>query len=385
MLTDVPTYPTALGAQETQRRPRLHEDKMRATSRSILFIAVAALATVVTVGVVVLSGRPAEVAVVEIKPQAVEQALSVVGRARPTQLVQVSSPNAGQLVRLFHDEGDGVAVGDPLAVILARVEQAQTEVDVARARAARAEATEARLNFQRIRTLHERGFAARAALDAARASLDTAEANVTAATAAVRASAERAREFIIRAPMAGVVLVRPIDNGQVVGAGETLFELGSATGVEIRAEVDEAYADALRPGQAARAALSGSADIFPARVTEVSPRVNSSTGGRMVRLASEGAEGLSPGRSVDVTIIVDLRQGGIVLPRSAVVDATAAAKVYVVDANHIVRIRPITVLPWPSVNAIVATGLSAGDRVVLEPGSTTPGARIRPLSPTSGG
>lgn len=356
---------------------------MRATSRSILFLAAGVLVVVVTAGVVV-SGRPAEVAVLEIRPQMVEQALSVVGRARPTQLVQVSSPNAGQVIRLFHDEGDRVAAGDPLAVMLASVEQAQTEVDVARARAARAEATEARLSYQRIRTLHARGFAARAALDAARASLDTAEANVAAASAAVRASAERAREFTIRAPMAGVVLVRPIDNGQVVGAGETLFELGSATGVEIRAEVEEVYADALRPGQAARAALSGSTDIFSARVTEVSPRVNSSTGGRMVRLASEGAEGLSPGRSVDVTIIVDRREGAIVLPRSAVVDATAAAKVYVVDAGDIVRVRPITVLRWPSVNAIVATGLRAGDRVVLEPGSTTPDARIRPVTPTSG-
>jgi hypothetical protein len=67
-----------------------------------------------------------------------------------------------------------------------------------------------------------------------------------------------------------------------------------------------------------------------------------------------------------------------------VVDATAAAKVYVVDASDIVRVRPITVLRWPSVNAIVATGLRAGDRVVLEPGSTTPDARIRPVTPTSG-
>ncbi|MDP2259027.1 MAG: efflux RND transporter periplasmic adaptor subunit [Caulobacter sp.] len=357
---------------------------MRVTSKPVLVLAATVLAVAVA-AVFLVSGRPAEVAVVEIRPRTVEQALSIVGRARPTQLVQVSSPNAGQVVRLLHDEGDRVEAGDPLAVILATVEQAQTEVDVARARAARAEATEARLGYQRVRTLHERGFAARAALDAARAALDTAEANVAAASAAVRASAERAREFTIRAPMAGVVLVRPIDNGQVVGAGETLFELGSATGVEIRAEVEEAYADALRPGQAARAALSGSPDIFPARVTEVSPRVNSSTGGRMVRLTPADAGGLPPGRSVDVTIIVGRRQNAIVLPRSAVVDATAAAKVYVVDADDIVRVRPITVVRWPSVNAIVETGLRAGDRVVLEPGFTTPGAHIRPVTPTSGG
>lgn len=357
---------------------------MRATSRPVLFLAAVALFAAVAAWVIV-SRRPAEVAVLELRPQPVEQALSVVGRARPTQLVQVASPNSGQVIRLFHDDGDKVAAGDPLAIILATVEHAQTEVDVARARAAKAAATEARLNYGRTRTLNERGFASKAALDAARATLETAEADVAAAAASVRASAEFAREFTIRAPMAGVVLVRPIDNGQVVAAGETLFELGSATGVEIRAEVEEAFADALRPGQTARAALSGSTDIFSARVTEVSPRVDSSTGGRTVRLSPDGAKILSPGRSVDVTIVVVQRQGAIVVPRRSVVDATAAPKVYVVDAHDIVRARPITVARWPSVNAIVESGLKAGDRVVLEPGDTRPEARVRPVAPPSGG
>ena len=319
-----------------------------------------------------------------IRPQTVEQALSVVGRARPTELVQVASPNPGQIIRLLHDEGGRVAAGEPLAVILATVEQAQTAVEVARTRAAQAAATEARLGYQRTRTLYAKGFASNAALDAARASLDTAEANVTAASASARASAERARQFTIRAPMAGVILVRPIDNGQVVSAGETLFELGSAAGVEIRAEVEEAYADALRPGQSARAALSGSTAIFPARVTEISPRVDSSTGGRTVRLSTENPQGLSPGRSVDVTIVVAQRQGAIVVPRRTVVDATAAPKVYVVDADDVVRARSITVARWPSVNAIVESGLKAGDRVVLEPGATRPEARVRPVAQTSG-
>lgn len=356
---------------------------MRATSRPVLFLVAAALAIAVAAWVV-MSRRPAEVAVLEIKPATIEQALSVVGRVRPTQLVQIASPNPGQVIRLFHDDGDRVAAGDPLAVVLATVEQAQNEAEAARERAARAAATEARLNYQRVKTLHESGFAAKAALDAARAGLDTAQANVAAASASARASAERAGEFIIRAPMAGVVLVRPIDNGQVVAAGQTLFELGSSTGVEIRAEVEEVYADALRPGQTARAALSGSSAIFPARVTEVSPRVDSSTGGRAIRLAADGAQDLSPGRSVDVTVIVRQRQGAVVVPRGAVLDATAAPKVYVVDAGDIVRVRPITVARWPSVNAIVESGLRAGDRVVLEPAATKPDVQVRPVAAPSG-
>ena len=355
---------------------------MRASTKPLLFLLLAALVVAVAAGVLFLR-RPATVVAMEIRPETIEEALSVVGRARPTQLVQVSSPNPGQVVRLLHDDGDQVAAGEPLAVILATVEQAQAEVDIAQARAAQAEAREARLDYQRTRTLYERGFAAKAALEAARAGLDTADARVASASASVRASAERAREFTIRAPMAGIVLLRPIDNGQVVAAGETLFELGSNTGVEIRAEVEEAYADRLMPGQAARAALSGSSVTFPARVTDVSPRVDSSTGGRTVRLGAEGAAGLSPGRSVDVTIVVAQRRDAVVVPRTAVLDATAAPKVYVVGSDGVVRVRPITVARWPSVNAIVESGLKAGDRIVLEPGATKPGARVRPVTPPS--
>jgi len=352
---------------------------MRATSRLVVLLA--ALVLAIAVGAwVMMSRRPPEVAVLEIRPATIEQALSVVGRVRPLELVQVASPNSGQIVRLLHDEGDRVASGAPLAVVLASVEQAQTQVDIARERAARAAAAEARLNYQRVKTLHDRGFAAQAALDAARASLDTAQANVAAASAGARASAERAQEFLIRAPMDGVVLFRPIDNGQVVSAGQTLFELGSSTGVEIRAEVEEVYADALRPGQVARAALSGSSTIFPARVTEVSPRVDSSTGGRSVRLSANGDQALSPGRSVDVTIVVRQRPGAIVIPRAAVLDATAAPKVHVVDAGDIVRARSITVARWPSVNAIIEGGLRAGDRLVLEPAAVKPGAQVTPVA-----
>ena len=326
--------------------------------------------------------RTPEVPVLELKSQSIEQALSVVGRARPDQLVQVASPNPGQVIQLLHDQGDVVAAGTPLAIIRASVEQAQTEADAARANAARASANEARLKYERTKTLYDRGFAAKAALDADRAALQTAEANVAAATASTRASSERQREYTVRAPLSGVILVRPIDNGQVVAAGETLFELGSDSGVEIRAEVEEAYADALKIGQVARGALSGSDAIFAARVTEVSPRVDSSTGGRQIRIKSDAAvPGLTPGRSVDVTVVVAERAGALVVPRRAVVDATAAPKLYVVDAQGVVQSRAVVISRWPSVNAVIEQGVSAGALVVLDPSKVALGDKVKPVAP----
>ena len=97
----------------------------------------------------------------------------------------------------------------------------------------------------------------------------------------------------------------------------------------------------------------------------------------MIKLAPVRAMRLPPGRSVDVTIIVARREAGIVVPRQAVVDATTDPKVYVVDSRGVVRARRIQIANWPSLNAIVEKGLSAGDRIVRSPAETKPGAKVR--------
>jgi RND family efflux transporter MFP subunit len=334
-------------------------------------------------GVLIFAGlgwwflRPPEIEVVEIRPRPVEIALSVVARVRPENLVDVRSPNAGQVIRLLHDDGDLVAAGAPLAIVRSTVEQAQTDANSAREHAARAELDRAQLAFNRTRTLADRGFASAAALDEARATLRSAQAGLAAASADRRATAAQTREFTIRAPMAGVVLVRPIDNGQVISPETTLFQLGSRDGVELQAEVDEAYADVLRTGMEARAALSGSDEIFAARITEVSPRVDPTTGGRLIKLAPVEAISIPPGRSVDVTIVVARREAAIAAPRQAIIDASTDPKVYVVDANGRVIVRSIEIADWPSLNAIIETGLASGDRIVLAPTETRPGAHVR--------
>lgn len=216
-----------------------------------------------------------------------------------------------------------------------------------------------------------------AALDEARAVLQSAEAGLAAASAERRAAAAQTGEFTIRAPMTGIVLVRPIDNGQVVSPETTLFQLGSRDGVELQADVDEAYADVLRPGMSVRAALSGSDEVFAARITEVSPRVDPTTGGRLIKLAPLEAMNIPPGRSVDITIIVARREAGIVVPRQAVINATTEPTVYVVDRRGLVRERAIEIADWPSLNAIIDSGLAEGDRVVLAPAETRPSARVR--------
>ncbi|WP_426032812.1 efflux RND transporter periplasmic adaptor subunit [Caulobacter sp. DWP3-1-3b2] len=352
----------------------------RRRTRTVWTVLALVLAVALAIGLAWRLTRPVAVEIQIVKASTVERVLAVVGRARPADLLDVRSPNPGQVAQLLHDDGDRVAQGEPLAIIKATVEAAQTRASAAQVRAAVAERQRAQLVFDRTKILLGKGFATRAAFDEARATLQSAQANLDAATATTTAAAELAKAYVVRAPMAGVVLLRPIDNGQVILPTTTLFVLGSLEGTEVQAQVDEAYADALHPGLAARAVQTGSDAAFAARVTEVSPQVDSATGGRLIKLVALGGPALAPGRSIDVTIVVDRRASGLVIPRTAVIDAATDPKIYVVDATDIVRLRRITILRWPSLDAIVEGGLSPGDRIVLAPGKVRPGKRVRPLA-----
>jgi RND family efflux transporter MFP subunit len=345
--------------------------------RSFLLIGLAVAAVLAIALVAWLAARPPVVRVAVVQPQDTELVLAVVGRVRPLERVEVLPVNPGQVVRLLRDEGDIVTAGEPLGVIKSVAEEAQTEAEQARVAAARARAAEARQALSRTTQLFERGFASQAALDQARAASRAADAEVNAAAATARAALARTREFTVTAPMAGLVLARPIDPGQVVTATTTLFELGSLTGVEIEAEVDEAYAGRVKPGMTARISPSGAKAVEVATVSEVSPKVDASTGGRLVRLRPAQAGELVPGRSVDVTIVVAPAERRIVVPRQALVEATVDPKVYVAETDGVVRARAVGIADWPSIDAIVESGLSGGERVVLTPAETRPGARVR--------
>ncbi len=352
---------------------------MASKRTAVILVGLGALAAVAALAAWLLRPPP-KIAVIEMAPRTVERVLSVVGRVRPVGLVDVFSTNPGQVIRIFHNDGDIVAAGAPLAVVRFEIERAQTEADRARVRSALAAADVARRDYARLHSLAGTGAVSEMAVDESRGAMRSTQADAEAAVATAQATAARTREFIIRAPMAGQVLARVIDNGQVVSASTILFTMGSARGVEIRADVDEAYADALRAGMTARAALTGSKAAFAARVSEVSPEVNTSTGGRLVKLTPEAAADVAPGRSVDVTILVARQANALVAPRQAILNAATAPTVYVVDAGDVVRARAVTVANWPSLNAIVETGLRPGDRVVAVPAGTRPGARVRPVA-----
>ena len=219
--------------------------------------------------------------------------------------------------------------------------------------------------------------AAQASVTTAGATARSAQASVTAARAGAREAQTRARRFAILAPMAGTILARPIDSGQIIDTASILFVIGSGGAPEIETEIDEADADKLRIGTQAVLSPTGSALRISARITEISPQVDTATGGRIVRLVpNDNFAAFPPGRTIDVNIIISKRDRALLIPRTALIDGN---NVLTVTTNGRVSTTPINFLEWSGEKIAVNTGLKAGDRVIVSPLDLKNKTRVKPV------
>jgi RND family efflux transporter MFP subunit len=181
--------------------------------------------------------------------------------AYPGAEVRVGAERAGRLVRVLVEEGDSVRKGELLAEIdsdelraalaeaRARVEEAEAEIRLSEATLARRQ----ELQQQRIIAAQD--------LDQARRDSETARARALTARATVaRYEAALAKSRIV-APIAGTVVTRRVDAGQMVETGDHAFTVADLARLRIEGEAHEADASAVALG----APVAISADGYPGR------------------------------------------------------------------------------------------------------------------------
>jgi len=324
-------------------------------------------------------GKLSQVPRVEVVPVGhgpADRILSLVGRVLPKQVVNVRAEKPGQIIELLKDESEAVSAGEVIARVAAEEEIATLSASRAETKALEAELARARAQLARNQELVQGGFVSAQNLDDVFAEVETIQARLSAARAAERQVEVRAEKFVIRAPIDGLILARPVDVGQVVSTETSLFDIGSFE-LEIEAEADEYYADAVQPGQIARINPAGSADIFEAVVSRISPRIDPATGGRIVRLETEAAaDSILPGRTINASIIVEHMDNVISVPRNAVRLVGGNFEVLTVT-NGRVGIIPVEILDWPGNRVIVTAGLSGEETVIITPANLVQGEDVR--------
>jgi RND family efflux transporter MFP subunit len=306
----------------------------------------------------------------------------------------VSSKITGRLVKLYVEEGIKVKKGEVIAElesedVKVQYEQALSNLESARENInyAKAELDEAEKNFQRTKTLFERGFATQSEFDLAesrfkkaQAYLKSAEANYKSAKAGVK-TAEVSLEYTrIRAPFDGVVLTKNADIGDIItplgaaanakAAVVTMADLGT---LYVEADVSEVYLEKVKKNQPCIIVLDALPDkIFNGYVHRIVPTVDRTKSSITVKVKfNEIDSQIMPDMSAKVTFLErqlkdDERKRNIIISKDAVRIEEGRYNVFVVKDDFVEK-REIKVSKEVNDYLYVSDGLKGGEKIVLKP------------------
>ena len=205
----------------------------------------------------------------------------------------------------------------------------------------------------------------------------------------------------IVAPISGVVLtvaaetsnpLRPMQQGDVVTAGEGLFSIADDNRYVVRAQVDEQDIINVHLGQAAN--VTGQdfpGHVIPGHVARIEPVAQKSTDASSTSMQvlttialDQSPAFLKDGMSADVDILTTDMPHAIVIPNEAITKSGKSAFVYVVSAG-IAKKRAISLGRAGSNTTQVLSGLTPGDVIVAAKApDLTDGAHVTPMpSPSS--
>jgi HlyD family secretion protein len=169
----------------------------------------------------------------------------------------------------------------------------------------------------------------------------------------------------VRAPVAGLVGTVDVAEGAAVALNTPLLTVVDLSQLEVELQVPELLAEELSPGLAVELRIGA----VQARGTLVSiaPEVQRSQVLARVRFSGAQPEGLRQNQRLAARVLIDERPGVLLLPRGPFVEAQGGHHAWVIDAtdgHHAVR-RPITLGALSVAMVEVASGLQAGERVVI--------------------
>jgi multidrug efflux system membrane fusion protein len=316
-----------------------------------------------------------------------------VGTVIAYNTVQIHSQITGQLTRIAFTEGQSVKAGDLLAEIDPSPYVAQLDQMMATRDRDQAQLTNALANLTRYNQLQAKGWATAQLTETQKAQVAQLQNAVKADDALIAAAKVQLGYTKLTSPIPGVTGVRLIDIGNVIHPTDptglvvvtqlqpisVLFTLPETDLPEIQQQMEKGPLTVIAYSQDDRIKLDqGTLGLVDNEILQT-------TGS--VRLKAEfpnPAHRLWPGELISVRLLLENRANGLTVPASAVQQGAQGAYAYVIDPTNTVEARPIVVAQISGGQALIDSGLKAGEQVVVDGQyKLQPGSRVTILHGTA--
>jgi multidrug efflux system membrane fusion protein len=289
----------------------------------------------------------------------------------------VRSQIQGQLVSINFTEGQNVHAGDLLAQIDPRPYQAQIDQLTANRDRDQAQLTNAQANLDRYTSLAQKGDATPQLLDTQKAQVSQLQSAIKADQALIDAANIQLSYTRLTSPIDGIVGIRQIDIGNVIHPTDA-NGLVVATQVEPISviftlpetdlpEIQQQQLQTKAPLTVLAYSQDGKIQLDQGKLTLFNNEILQTTGS--IQLKAEfpnKARRLWPGELISMRLLLDTRHDGLTVPASVVLEGPQGTYAYVINGDGSVAIRAVKVAQIWEGQALVDSGLTANEQVVVD-------------------
>ncbi|WP_151088007.1 efflux RND transporter periplasmic adaptor subunit [Hymenobacter baengnokdamensis] len=275
------------------------------------------------------------------------------------QHIELRALEKGYLQKIFVDEGQSVAKGQPMFQIMPLVYQADLQKS-------QAEANYVDIEYRNTKSLADSNIVSKNELALSKAKLNKAKADVALAQTHLQFTS-------IKAPFSGIMDHFQARLGSVVNEGDLLTTLSDNSKMWVYFNVPEAeylaYKEQAKADNVVNVKLlmaNNEVYKYPGKVQTIEADFNNETGNIAFRATFPNPDGLlRNGETGSIMMTVPLKNA-LLIPQKATFEILEKKYVYVIDSKNVVHQREVTIASEMPDLYILKGGVSSGDKILLE-------------------
>lgn len=264
--------------------------------------------------------------------------------------VELRSETSGKIIKILFKEGSFVSKGDLLikindADLQAQLRKAESKVKLSKEKEARQ------------KQLRDGNLISQEEYDNTVGELNVNQADYD----LIKAQIDKTE---IRAPFSGVVGLRSVSEGSYVTTSTVIARLQNFNNLKVDFSIPEMYSASVKAGDDLEFKISGSTQLFKAKVYAIEPKIDPGTRTLQIRaICSSSYKELIPGAFANVELNLKQTSNAILIPTVSIVPELKGQIVYLYRSGVVVP-QPVETGVREETQVQIVKGLSEGDTVI---------------------
>jgi RND family efflux transporter, MFP subunit len=310
----------------------------------------------------------------------------------------INSKISARIISISVENGQYVKVGDTIATlddqdVRNNIAASESQLKVTEQQLATAQVSikklktsldDATRNYDRQKSLYEKGGISKADFEAAEKTLSNAQAdyesgNVSIQTAQANIEAQKVslgnlqdnlNNTVIKAPISGVISEKAMNIGQMASAGTALAKVNNISSLYATIQIPQDKINNVKIGQPASVTLEGSDKTYTGIVKNIDLSADTTTRVFNCKINIDNTDNmLHPGVFTKVELISDQKTQIMSVPINALIGTEGDYSVFVND-NGAAKKQKVTIGDTDQNNVQITSGIKDGDQVICTNTST---------------